>query len=123
MPKLKLLLIINGPAWQTITGKAQKIVWDFSRKVDFQVDVKSSNFTDIPFETYQSTAHESAIAKPLGIERKWYDLNVTPQAICYDIVLFVVQPSLWPKDDGFAGWRTDNDEGPVELQITADENE
>ena len=58
-----------------------------------------------------------------GVDPKWYDEKIMPMAIGYDIVLLVLPLDQWPYNNSARGWRTDNEQGAVQLQIATTEFE
>ena len=126
MKTLKVLVVMNNCQWSTLPGKIDTLKTWFARKVDFTFDIYHTDYEYIPFVPYapQSVGHEGAVGNIQGIDPKWYDENVTILAGGYDIVLFVVNPSQWPiASTNVRGWRTDKDQGPVELHVMGYEHE
>lgn len=120
MKSLKLLIVANRSKWSSWPSKVQELKNWFSPKIDFQIDIVHTNYTDIKFQTKDYT---NSIQNAVGVDYEWYNKHVTSMALAYDIVLFVIPMDQWPITNRARGWRTDNDEGPVELQVSADENE
>lgn len=126
MEKLKLIIVANKAQWASWAEKITNIKSFFSSKVDFDVTLSHTQFDTIPFITFvpEDTKEFSGDAKTiLGIDPTWYDQNITSIAKGYDIVLFVTELGIWPVSDQARGWRTDRDQGPVELQIGTVETE
>ncbi len=112
---MKLRIILNAK-WDSIETKAEELRGWFYRKIKLDIQIVNTTFTEIPFVLYGEKDY-------WGIDPKWYDENILPLSEGCDIALFVVETKDWHIPNDARGWRTDNDEGVVELQISADENE
>lgn len=126
MKKIKILLVPNSCPWPTLVDKIDEIKSFFSSKVELNVDVINTNYPTIPFVQFNTTLTNAPKGSSLlQVDPRWYDYNITPMGARYDIVLFVVNMKQWPDISRtfVRGARTDRDQGPVELQIGADENE
>lgn len=88
---MKILIVENNLRWKTWDEKIKSLQDWFLPLGKFDFTIKKSNFKDIPFTT--ETNAEGV--KHQGIYPKWYDENITSQAIGYDTVIFVVPPKLW----------------------------
>lgn len=118
MKKLKLLIVANNCKWGTFPQKIQQLEEWFSSKVDFDMDVVFTSFNAVPFKPFQADFKGAE-----GVDNEWYDKNVTPLSKGHDFILFLMNNAEWGISNTARGWRTDNDQGPIELQISADENE
>lgn len=112
--KLKLLIVANNCDWPTLEEKIERLKNWFLPKINFEISVEKTKYQDVPF-----TCNAENFC---GVDSKWYDDYITPEAKGYDIVLLVLPVAQW-KGQKARGWRTDRDSGPVELQIGADEKE
>jgi len=111
---MKIKIVANNNNWFTLRKKVDELKEWFKPLVDITFDIQYTSFS-IPFSPYRDGM--------LGVDREWYDDNVTPLGYGYDIVLLVVPRSEWQEPNRARGWRTDSDQGPVELQISCDEKE
>lgn len=127
MKQLKVLIVANDCDWPSWPDKIQELRNWFSSKVDLVCSLTHVNLRDVPFVPYGSNdPDQNKIAGIQGINRQWYDQNVTPLANGYDIVLFVMHigPDGWPVADQARGWRTVRGmNGAIELQVGANEEE
>lgn len=112
--KLKLLIVANNCDWPTLDEKVERLKNWFLPKISFEILVEKTKYQDVPF-----TCNADNMC---GVESKWYDDYIVPEAKGYDIVLLVLPMAQW-KGIKARGWRTDRDSGPVELQIGTDEKE
>lgn len=123
MKSLTLLIVSNNNDWSSWPEKIDELKKWFSSKVDFSIDIVHTKYTSIPFSEYEPGKDQSHFNVKLGVDPAWYDEHVTRLGFEYDIILFVVNPTQWPSGNPFRGWRTDRDQGPVQLQVTASESE
>lgn len=121
MIEVTLKLVANKSNWTTL---AQQIAvlenWFLTQsnnRIKVKTDVVHTAFDTIPFTPYEWGPDY------WGIDHDWYNQNVLPHGIGYTMVLFLVNYSQWKDLNKARGWRTDMDAGPVELQITALQNE
>ena len=114
MKILKVRIIANKLDWATWPAHISKLKKWFLPKIDMVFDLVHTDFDEVPFIQYTSNM--------LGVDHVWYDANITPMGKGYDIILFVLSPEQW-RGNGARGWRTDRDQGPVQLQIAAGEFE
>lgn len=122
--KKKLLIVANNCPWRSWDDKILELKRWFAPKVDLDIELTHTKYSQIPFITYGNVVSDQAhIPNPEGIDYKWYDTYVSPMAQGYDIVLFVLNMSQWPSANSFRGWRVDQTLGAVELQIGVNENE
>lgn len=119
-PELTLLIVANNCQWPSWTEKIGELQEWFAPVVSLRVDLKHTNWANVPFTDYSSTG---GISGATGVDRDWYNQNITPLAVGYDMVMLVLPTSQWKLNNKARGWRTDRDDGPVELQVGADENE
>jgi hypothetical protein len=118
-PEIRLLLVANNSRWKSWPKQIKKLQEWFAPRLTLKVDIKHTDFSAVPFTHYS----DGDIPGAEGVERGWYDKNVTSLAVGYDMVMFVVNTSQWRLTNRARGWRTDRDDGPVELQVGADEKE
>ena len=118
-PTLTLKIIANNCPWPSWPEKIAELQAWFSPRFNLKVDFATTSFTDIPFDGYVSTTGQPGLQ---GVDRDWYDDNITHLAPGYDMVMFVMDLREW-KAAGARGWRTDRDSGPIELQAGVDERE
>jgi len=124
MKQIKLLIVANNCQWQSLQSKIDDIKAFFSSKIDLQVTVIHTNYPNIPFSPIGGVVSTNAPAGSvlLQVDPSWYDYNITPIGATSDIVLFLVNMIQWPADKTpVRGVRTDKDQGPVELQVAANE--
>lgn len=114
--RISLLVVANNCPWPSWWSQIYALKNWFNAEIDLEVTLRHTSFFNVPFELY------NAEAGWYGVSRLWYDLNVSPLGAGHDIVLFVMSTADW-KGVKARGWRTDKDQGPVELQIAADEKE
>ena len=116
---MKILIIGNRCYWKTWQSKIDSLKEWLDKgpgTKGFQFDLIRTDLGNIPFIPYNDQGQ-------LGIDPEWYNKNVTPLAFGYDICLFVVPRNQWLEPNRARGWRTDYDQGPVELHIGCDEYE
>lgn len=120
---LSILIVANSCRWQSWPDKLGKLQsWFLQKFKEVEVDLVHTSYTNIPFISYSFNNDP----RPLrGIEPEWYDRCVTPIAVGYnyDIVLFVVNKEEWKLPNVAMGWRTDNDQGVVQLHVIGDEED
>ncbi len=116
-PQITLLIVANNSKWKTWPLKIKKLQEWFAPKLDLIVDIKHTAFNEIPFVQYQGH-----IAGTRGVEDGWYNQNITPLSLGYDMVMLVINTKQWDSIRA-RGWRTDRDAGAIELQTAADEKE
>lgn len=120
------MIVSNNCAWTTLADKIDEIKLFFAPRVDLKVTVFHTNYTDIPFVPMVGQVSTNAAPGSilLQVDPTWYDYNVTPLGAIQDIVLFLIDGKQWPSTKTpVRGARTDRDQGPVELQVGAYENE
>lgn len=120
---MKILFVFNNSKWKSQQSKVLEVAKWFAQGVQtsgFSYQSIDTNFDNIPFSKYDNGEGTPNV---LGVDRAWYDKNITPLGIGFDIVLFVLPRSQWQEPNRARGWRTDYDQGPVELQIACDEDE
>jgi hypothetical protein len=120
---MRLTIIANNCPWASWPEKIKALQDWFAPKLTFDVEIKHTNFQNIPFVKYGSEdASQATLQNIFGIQPDWYDKNIPQLAIGSDVVMFVIPRSQW--EGGLArGWRTDSDTGPIELHLGCDENE
>lgn len=117
MKKIRLLIVFNNHWIDTLPKLVQLSQW-FKKAVNLDIWTQETSFQNIPYTLYD---HKDI--QRWGIEPRWYNENIIPLATGYDIVLFIVAVKDWHTSNSARGWRTDNNEGMIELQIACDENE
>ena len=120
MKTLKLKIIFNGA--QGGEQFASQAVERLRPKVSFDTYFLYTSYQNIPI----ADIHRADGKVVKGIDPEWYNREITSQAVDAHVVVFVLPVSQWvaigcsPADWGF---RTDRNEGPVEITIAADANE
>jgi hypothetical protein len=89
-------------------------------KLNPHVDIEYTNINNIPFVAHLKDSKGEDLS---GIDHDWYDRNITPKGVGYDIILFAVDEKNWKTPNRARGWRTDADFGPVELHVCYNEDE
>lgn len=122
---VKMRIVANNTGWQSLDRKLNELRnWFYSQsdgRLILDYEVVRTSFKSIPYspvkigdagdgQTYQA------------VDPVWYDENISSRAKKFDMVLFLVPVSEWPKQ-AVAGWRTDRNQGPIEIQLRADESE
>lgn len=125
--KIKLLIVANNSKWVTWTDKIKKIKDYFSKakkaEIDFDITIRHTNYASVPFVPYTSIdAAQNKISNLMGVDPVWYDTNITPLALGYNVVLFQLNRNDWKEPNKARGWRTDADQGVIQLQIGCNEN-
>lgn len=113
--KLKLLIVANNADWKSWPQKITELSQWFMPKVELKIDIEHTKYDVIPFTEYTAGKY--------GVESMWYDKFVGSLAKDYDLVLFVVNNKQWRVPNAARGWRTDREQGSVEMQIACDEND
>lgn len=120
---MKIKIIANNCLWPSWDQKIKELQDWFAPKISIQFDLTHTSFTNIPFKIYANADVATGSTEGLtGVDQDWYDENIVSYGIGYDIVIFVMNLNEW-KASGARGWRTDSDQGPVQLQVGCDENE
>lgn len=119
---MKILIVANRAKWKSWPDKIEKLE-SYFKKFDIKATIEHTAYNTVPYIKYESNDPRYGVRNYEGIDPDWYDKYVTSMASGYDIVLFVLPLSQWNKDNGARGWRTDKDQGPVQLHIWCDENE
>lgn len=115
---LKLLIVANQSRWRSWDGKITELRQWFAPKVNLQVTLIHTDFKEILFQPSTENGPEF-----FRINDAWYDKNISARAQGYDVVLFTVPRWQWFSPNDAWGYRTDRSHGPIELQITANEDE
>ena len=90
----KLLIVRNNCPWQSWPLKVADIRGFFASKFDLQIDFIDTKYSVISFSEFAaSDPKEQALPYRFGVEPGWYHQHVTPLAIDYDMVLFVLSAS------------------------------
>lgn len=119
MRSLKILIVANYCTWPTWPEKILALKKWYSRRINLSFDLIHTAFDEIPMMDMVNTDSKTY----RGVDAGWYDRNVTPLGKDYDIIMFVMNLRQWGSRTGARGWRTDADTGPIELQVSADEDE
>lgn len=123
---MKILILANNCRWKTWDSKINSLKKWFSinPEINLEIILEHSSLKNIPWVPYISTdSTQNKLSPLMGIDPKWYDNNVTFKAKGYDIVLLVLPMSEWKYENKARGWRTDKDQGPVELHIGCNEGQ
>lgn len=130
-PKLKVLFVFNRSSWSTTVYKLQQIKDFFLPAVELSIEIKHTNFTNIPFETVKTldgTSNQYGVDThnySETVQDAWLDQNVILPSIAgtYDIVVFVLADTDKEGHVTSAGIRGDREQGAVECIIFGgDEN-
>ena len=104
--KLKLLILIND-SWSSLPAKVKAVQDMFNLEVDFTVTTQETDFEAIPFTDYNVQKR---------IDNEWYQKNITPLAIGYDCVAFIVPTRQWLANNNVWGFKTfDKPIGQIEI--------
>ncbi len=121
---MKILIVANNCSkWRTWDAKLAELKNWFAPKVAVTVDLVHVSFPAVPWLPYESIDANQQGEGWFGIDGLWFDEKITPLAVGYDAVLFVLPRKEWKDKNKARGWRTDYDQGPVQLQIGCDEHE
>lgn len=105
----KVLIVANNQKWKSWDAKIQEL-HDWFKGI-IKVDLIHTQFRNIPFVQFDTNKYE--------IDRAWYDTNIHPLSMGYDIVLLSLPTREW-KGKGITGrWTHDN--LIEEIQIGANE--
>jgi hypothetical protein len=125
MKTIKLKLVANKlGSWKSLPDKIADLK-KWAKGIDLQITLQYTVFEDIPFSTYNDVLIDQYNYKLMstqvkGVDFLWYDENISSKAKDYDIVLFALSLDQW-KVMNVRGWRTDRNNGPIELQVASDE--
>lgn len=111
---LKIKIIANNVKWKSWPKKLNAL-YECFEQFNPVFEIEHTKFNDIPFTNYRDDL--------LGVDPTWYKQNITTKALGYDMVLLVLNNKQWKQPNRARGWRTNNDYGPVELQVGCDENQ
>ena len=109
---LNILVVANDCEWKSWESKLKEVETWFKF---VKLTLVKTSLKDIPFSPYEDGR--------LGVDPKWYDENITWRGVGYDMILFVLPKKQWKDLRRVRGWRTDADQGPVQLQIGCDESD
>ena len=112
---MKILIVANNCKWKSWPKKVRELKKWFKPALDLDFEIIHTSYQDVPFIIYNYDILAT------GVDYAWYNTHVTALAEDHDIVLFVLNMKQWDSVKA-RGWRTDNDQGPVELSVGADEN-
>jgi hypothetical protein len=97
MPSLKVLIVANACNWASWRAKIAAIKAFYGPLVELEIDIKQTNFTDMPTAQYPGTVTEFT---PTGtcdvqgtdteIDQSWFSENIGPMLTGYDICVFQV---------------------------------
>ena len=122
---MRILIVANKCSnWSTWNDKINYLK-DWFFRFNPVIDLKHVSFDTIPFTAVANADSAVPVTNPnwQGVDPKWYDEKIMPMAIGYDIVLLVLPLDQWPYNNSARGWRTDNEQGAVQLQIATTEFE
>lgn len=116
---IRVKLVQNSPAWASMAQKfadiRQRILTASQNRVDINIDVDYTNFTDIPF------VYQPDYPQGFGIKLDWLKQNIAPHGTGYHAVCFLVPHSVTQQYGLSFGWCTQG--SPQLTQVFADENE
>lgn len=112
---MRIAIIANNSKWKSWDKKIAELKEWFAPEVDINFTLTHTDFNDVPFSPYEDGR--------LGVDPKWYDENITWRGVGSDMVLFVLPKKQWKDLKNVRGWRSDSNQGPVQLQIACDEND
>lgn len=117
---MKIKFVLNNCDWKSIPQKIQEIKDFFLPKLNIEIDVQYTYYSNIPFKTVPTSDGSSGkemAGTTEAVDPEWYDKNVTVLGLGYDMVLFFVSNTDKIGHVTSAGIRTDRDQGPIELTI------
>lgn len=142
--KMTMKIFANHNSWTHLPESIAEFVTELKNRsggrLELAIDVELTEFENIPSEVYDSIQYKNYVPDPnnltgppiwdgtysLPVDRKGFARTFMDQLAleskAYDFVMLFVPTSEWP-DNTSRGWRTDNDQGPVELQVCGDELE
>ncbi len=115
MKTLRLLIVLNGK-WESLPAKIGEVKYWFKDLVNLEIDVKTSEYKDIPFVLYDRPER-----KRYGVNYTWLDANITPIASGYDMWAFGIETKEWGLNNSARGYCTGGT--PIGIQVCADEKE
>jgi hypothetical protein len=119
---MKIKVVANNCNWNSLNDKLRDVKEWFKPLVDIEFSVTHVQFNDVPFKFYNNADVVNSENNVNGVTPEWYDKNVLPYGIGSDMVLFLMNLEQW-KGGNARGWRTDSDQGPIELQAACSEDE
>lgn len=119
---MKIKIIANNCNWKSWDSKIDELYKWFLPAIKIDFSIEFTSFTDIPFVNYANADMAVATNNTHGIDPHWYDEYITSKNLGNDIILFVMNLDEWQGMNA-RGWRTDSDQGPIQLQVAANENE
>lgn len=121
MKTLRIKIVANNCNWQNWPEQLDTLKKWFAPKLTVEFELVHTSFKNVPFINYPNNTNGRPDMD--GVEPIWYDNNITlPYGMGYDMVMLVMNVAEW-KGKSARGWRTDKDQGPVQLQVAADEKE
>lgn len=94
---MKVTFIFNNINWTSASDKIAAVKNFFQPDFDFEIDVKNSNFKNIP---YVQVSTINGIQNTLGttntVDQTWYDRYITVLSPDSDIIVFVIAPADLP---------------------------
>lgn len=135
--KIPVVLFANKSNWPSLQTKLDMVRDWFktNSKTGYQIllefKVEHTNFDTIPFmvgEQITMTDYtDPNNPKPYTVNRRrvddeWYNQNISLKTQGNAIDALLVNAELWPSDAYAGGYRTDDEQGAVEIQLTAREN-
>lgn len=117
---MRIKIVANKCRWESWPQKITELANWFAPKFQIDIAIEHVSLDDIPFVDYDDGNPKTNNMR--GVEPAWYDKNITWRGIGFDMVLFVMSKKDW-KGFGSRGWRSDSDQGPVQLQLGCDEKQ
>lgn len=114
---MRILIVDNNLNWKSWPDKKKLLQDWFSSLVNINFEILYTNHKNIPFVPYNNDPTS------WGVDPEWYDKHITPYGLGFDMVMLVLDSSQWKVPNTKAGWRSDYDQGPVQLQVSCNENE
>lgn len=111
---MKIKIVANNCEWESWPDKIKAVQDWYKPKLHIDFDILHTKIPVVPFIKYEDGRE--------GVDPAWYDKNIIPLGMGYNIVLLVLPLAQWQSRKA-RGWRTDSDQGPVQLQVGCDENE
>jgi hypothetical protein len=94
-PSLKVIVIANACTWQSWPQKIAAIKAFYAPLVDLEIDIKYTDFENIPLASYPGTVTQfgptgatDVAGTDLEIDQTWFNGNIGPLIAGYDIAVF-----------------------------------
>ena len=120
--KMKLTIVANNAMWETWGDWLYELTEWFLPEIELDVQLVHTSFPNVPFVPISYKDQYEDLQGEVRVDPVWYDMNILPKAPGADLVLLVINTKQW-KGVRARGWRTDNNQGPVQLEIATDPNE